>query len=88
MRMGRMSLEMDENILKLKQIGVYSHSRFVFIDVNGRYMEMPESCETCPFPSYGSHGIFCAAMKRYADIPEEEIWERRADDCPLVEVEE
>ena len=50
-------------------------------------MEMPESCEACPFPSYGSHGIFCAAMKRYADIPEDEIWERRADDCPLMEVE-
>lgn len=51
-------------------------------------MEMPESCEACPFPSYGSHGIFCAAMKRYADIPEDEIWERRADDCPLVETED
>lgn len=51
-------------------------------------MKMPESCEACPFPSYGSHGIFCAAMKRYADIPEDEIWERRADDCPLVETED
>lgn len=51
-------------------------------------MEMPESCEACPFPSYGSHGIFCAAMKRYADIPEDEIWERRADDCPLVGTED
>ena len=50
-------------------------------------MEMPESCEVCPFSSYyGSLKIFCTAMKGYVDISEGEALERRADDCPLVEV--
>ena len=51
-------------------------------------MEMPKNCEACIFSSYGSLEIYCAAMKGYADILEGEAWERRADDCPLVEVEE
>lgn len=52
-------------------------------------MEMPESCERYPFSSYyGSFKIFCTVMKGYANIPEKEAWEKRADDCPLVEVEE